>query len=97
MERKIAAILKTWKESSARLPLILQGARQVGKTFALLKFGKSYYRNVAYFNFENNPELHSVFARDISPAQILPQLMLFDYSGQCVQLFWSILYNPKRD
>jgi predicted AAA+ superfamily ATPase len=76
MERKIAAILKTWKDSSARLPLILQGARQVGKTFALLKFGKSHYRNVAYFNFENNPELHSVFDRDISPAHILPQLML---------------------
>ncbi|MCX6327522.1 MAG: ATP-binding protein [Bacteroidia bacterium] len=76
MERKIAIILKSWKESRARLPLILQGSRQVGKTFALLQFGKSHYRNVAYFNFENNPELHKVFARDISPAQLLPQLML---------------------
>lgn len=76
MERKIDKLLKTWKESRSRLPLILQGARQVGKTFTLLQFGKTSYRNVAYFNFENNPELSMIFARDISPAQLLPQLML---------------------
>jgi len=76
MERKIDKLLKTWKESRSRLPLILQGARQVGKTFTLLQFGKTNYQNVAYFNFENNPELNMIFAKDISPAQLLPQLML---------------------
>jgi predicted AAA+ superfamily ATPase len=76
MERKIDKLLKTWKESRSRLPLILQGARQVGKTFTLLQFGKKNYQNVAYFNFENSPELNMVFAKDISPEQLLPQLML---------------------
>jgi len=76
MERKVNIFLKSWKDSRSRLPLILQGARQVGKTFSLLQFGKANYQNVAYFNFENNPELNRVFAKDISPDQLLPQLML---------------------
>lgn len=76
MERKINKTLHIWKKSNTRLPLILQGARQVGKTFTLLQFGKDNYRNVAYFNFESNPELHAVFERDITPATLLPQLML---------------------
>lgn len=76
MERKIDKLLKNWKDSRNRLPLILQGARQVGKTFTLLQFGKKNYRNVAYFNFENNPELNMIFAKDISAEQLLPQLML---------------------
>jgi len=76
MERKISKTLHIWKKSTTRQPLILQGARQVGKTFTLLQFGKDNYRNVAYFNFESNPELHAVFEKDITPATLLPQLML---------------------
>lgn len=76
MERKISKTLHVWKKSTTRHPLILQGARQVGKTFSLLQFGKDNYRNVAYFNFESNPELHAVFEKDITPATLLPQLML---------------------
>ena len=52
MERKVTSYLLDWKSSPYRKPLILQGARQVGKTYILLEFGKKYYENVAYFNFE---------------------------------------------
>ena len=76
MERKISTTLINWKNSTNRLPLILQGARQVGKTFTLLNFGKSNYHNIAYFNFENNPDLHTLFLGDISPERLIPRLAL---------------------
>ena len=82
MERKISKILKEWKASKSRLPLLLHGARQVGKTYTLLQFGKSDFQNVVYLNFENNTELQKVFAGDISPKQLLPQLQLI--AGQSI-------------
>ena len=50
MYRKIMEYLEEWKESPHRKPLILQGARQVGKTYSVLEFGRNHYENVAYFN-----------------------------------------------
>ena len=58
MYRKIMDFLLSWKASEHRKPLILQGARQVGKTYSLLAFGRTQYENVAYFNFETNPRLN---------------------------------------
>ncbi len=55
MYRKIMGFLEAWKENEHRKPLILQGARQVGKTYSILEFGRIHYENVAYFNFETNP------------------------------------------
>ena len=52
MYRKITTFLEQWKESEHRKPLILQGARQVGKTYSVLEFGRTHYDNVVYFNFE---------------------------------------------
>jgi hypothetical protein len=77
MERKIEKKLVNWKNSSSRLPLILQGARQVGKTYSLLQFGRKYYKNTAYFNFESSNELHDIFDRDLSPSRILRELSAF--------------------
>lgn len=57
MKRKIMDYLVSWKNSPHRKPLIIQGARQVGKTYTLLEFGREYYENVAYFNFETTPKL----------------------------------------
>lgn len=67
MYRKIMGFLKEWKESEHRKPLILQGARQVGKTYSILEFGRTDYENVAYFNFETNPKLGDTFEENISP------------------------------
>lgn len=77
MERKIEKKLVNWKNSSSRLPLILQGARQVGKTYSLLQFGRKYYKNTVYFNFESSSELHGIFDRDLSPFRILKELSAF--------------------
>ena len=74
MERKIDKRLILWKQSIGRMPLIVTGARQVGKTYTILSFGKVHYRNIAYFNFESNSELHQIFERDLSPARIIREL-----------------------
>jgi len=77
MERKIEKQLLDWKNRQNHLPLILQGTRQVGKTYSLLKFGKSYFKNVAYFNFENSTELQHIFDRDLSPLRIIRELSAY--------------------
>jgi predicted AAA+ superfamily ATPase len=59
------------------LPLILQGARQVGKTYSLLQFGRQHYKNTAYFNFESSNELHAIFDQDLSPSRILRELSAY--------------------
>ena len=74
MYRKIIEFLESWKESKYRKPLILQGARQVGKTYSMLEFGRRYYENVAYFNFETNPKLIETFSESISPDYLIPML-----------------------
>jgi predicted AAA+ superfamily ATPase len=55
MERKIAEYLLTWKNKPDKLPLLLQGARQVGKTYTLLSFGKQYYKT-SLISAWRNPE-----------------------------------------
>lgn len=74
MYRKIMSFLKTWKASKHRKPLLLQGARQVGKTYSILEFGRTNYENVAYFNFETNPKLNETFEENISPNYLIPIL-----------------------
>ena len=82
MYRKITEYLKQWKADPHRKPLILQGARQVGKTYSILEFGRTQYENVAYFNFETNPKLTETFAEDISPSYLLP--ILSHIAGQTI-------------
>ncbi len=82
MERKIVAYLKKWKDSPERMPLIIHGARQVGKTYTALSFGKEYYKNTAYFNFEDNIEIGNIFKRDLNPERIVKELSA--KSGQTI-------------
>ena len=82
MQRKIMSYLESWKKSPHRKPLILQGARQVGKTYSVLEFGRLYYENVAYFNFETNPKLNETFEENISPAYLIP--ILSHIAGQTI-------------
>ena len=74
MYRKVSEYLKQWKESKYRKPLIIQGARQVGKTYAILEFGRQHYDNVAYFNFQTSESLAATFDEDIRPSYLLPIL-----------------------
>ncbi len=82
MYRKIMDYLEEWKKSEHRKPLILQGARQVGKTYSILEFGRINYENVAYFNFETNPRLNETFAENISPDYLIP--ILSHIAGQTI-------------
>jgi hypothetical protein len=97
---------ETWKESPHRKPLILQGARQVGKTFSILEFGRTHYDNVAYFNFETNPKLNKTFGENISPDYLIPilshiagktivrekTLIVFDEVQLCERALTSLKY-----
>ncbi len=82
MYRKIMGFLEAWKENGHRKPLILQGARQVGKTYSILEFGRTHYENVAYFNFETNPRLNETFEENISPDYLIP--ILSHIAGQTI-------------
>lgn len=83
MERLILNDLLKWKNSRHRKPLILKGVRQVGKTWILREFGKRYYENVAYFNFDENEEYKQFFETTKDVERILQNLMLA--SGQRIQ------------
>ncbi|MFZ7142733.1 ATP-binding protein [Avibacterium avium] len=64
MKRTILQALEKWKAKTNRKPLIIQGARQVGKTWAMKYFGKHYFSKVAYVNFDNNPRMKTLFSSD---------------------------------
>ena len=82
MERKIVKKMLEWKQSPDRKPLIIQGARQVGKTYTILTFGKQYYKSCVYFNFEDNKELGAIFDRDLNPERLIKELTV--KSGQSI-------------
>ena len=71
MYRKLIEQLKKWKDKKDRLPLILKGARQVGKTWLLQEFGKECFEDVLYINFENESNVSSLFEGTIEPNRII--------------------------
>ena len=77
MKREIINDLIKWKESKNRKPLIIHGARQVGKTYIVKEFGKLYYDNLIYVNFETNKELSSQIEGSIDALYIINKLELF--------------------
>src|SRR5660397_121887 len=79
MKRKILDELLAWKntadgEQSNRLPVLIYGARQVGKTHSMVEFGEKYYRNQVYINFERMQNIAGYFEGDIAPKVIIPIL-----------------------
>lgn len=76
MERLITQQLLKWKNSKHRKPLILQGVHKVGKTWILKEFGNKHYKNVAYFNFDENEEYKQFFETTKDVNRILQNLML---------------------
>ncbi len=77
MQRIIQAQLKRWQTQAPRKPLLLRGARQVGKTYALKNFGASAFPRYHYLNFEEMPQLAKFFQTDLQPKRILNELGLF--------------------
>lgn len=99
MERLIIKKLLAWKNSKYRKPLILKGVRQVGKTWLLKEFGKRYYENTAYFNFDENEEYKQFFETTKDVERILQNLTLA--SGQKITpestliIFDEVQESPK--
>jgi len=106
MERKIEQELILWKNSTSRQPLVLHGARQVGKTYIVKKFANEHYNNFVYLNFEANSRLQAVFENDLSPSRILLEvsvmmgvkinehttLLFFDEIQACERALTSLKY-----
>ena len=82
MERKIEKFYLKWKRDIIRKPLIIYGPKQIGKTFSVLKFGKKEYKNVVYFNTENNQQLLELFTKERSTDKIILNLSLI--SGETI-------------
>ena len=76
MERKIEKIILEWKNSSRRMPLIIKGARQIGKTYTALMIGKKYYKNTVYFNMEDSQEIVNIFEKDFDTERIITELSI---------------------
>ncbi len=76
MERLLFADLIKWKEKKNRKPLIIQGARQVGKTWIMKEFGKRCFQTVIYINFDNNPRMKNVFEEDFDVKRIISALKI---------------------
>ena len=71
MERLLFKELQDWKQSNSRKPLIIQGARQVGKTWLMKEFGKKEFQNVVYLNFESSSRLKELFTSDFDIQRII--------------------------
>ena len=82
MERKIVSFFQKWKNDLIRKPLVVSGSRQIGKTFTVLEFGKNEYKNVVYFNAENNLRLVEVFKQEKSVDKIIVNLSVL--SGETI-------------
>ena len=74
MRRKIYDDLSVWKEKKNRMPLILNGARQVGKTYILKLFGREEYDSFVYINLETNGRVRSLFEEGLTPQKIIEQM-----------------------
>jgi predicted AAA+ superfamily ATPase len=110
MERKIEYRLEKWGKSSKRQPLIVQGSRQVGKTYSVIAFGKKHFGNILYLNFESNNELQKVFERDLSPLRVIRELsvitgepvnekstlLFFDEVQSCSRALTSLKYFAEE-
>lgn len=74
MFRKIYQSLKSWEEKNTKEPLLVIGARQIGKTWILKHFCENTYKDYIYLNFESNTDLLSIFKHNLDPESIIPQL-----------------------
>jgi hypothetical protein len=99
MERDIYKLLQDWKGSSRRKPLVLNGARQVGKTYSLKHFGKTSYKNTVYLNFEKDERLIQFFEGTIDPKELIKTLSIYKeveiIPNETLIIFDEIQNSPK--
>lgn len=110
MKRDIYSHLQSWKNDPNRKPLILRGARQVGKTYILKEFGEQNYARTVYLNFELQPKLKNLFETNLDPVRIIrdisllmdqqiePQntLIFFDEIQECPNALTALKYFQEQ-
>lgn len=110
MKRTLYQNLLDWKSSLRRKPLLLQGARQVGKTWLINEFGRKEYKEYIYLNFEQTPNLKSLFGGELSPHKIIENiglwlgkkinsehtLICFDEIQNCQEAITSLKYFQEK-
>ena len=108
MQRELLQSLIKWKKNDDRKPLIIRGARQVGKTWLMKEFGNKQYKNIAYVNFETALSLHHIFESGFeveklimalkieTGADIIPgeTLIILDEIQECEAAITSLKYSP---
>ncbi len=99
MKRNAIRALEAWKDDPERKPLVLRGARQVGKTWLMKEFARTAYRSFVYFNFDEDDEIRSVFEANKNPQRIVELLSLIAgkkiLPGETLILFDEIQECPK--
>ena len=102
--------LVAWKSSDERKPMVLKGARQVGKTWLMKEFGKNYYKSFVYFNFDEEDELKSIFETNKNPQRIiellsmiagekihpLDTLVIFDEVQECPEALNALKFFKEK-
>lgn len=110
MKRNAILKLVQWKNSPERKPMVLRGARQVGKTWLMKEFGQNYYDNYVYFNFDEEDELKSIFETNKNPNRIIellsmisdekiePEktLIIFDEIQECPEALNTLKYFKEK-
>jgi len=110
LKRNAIEDLVKWKSAEERKPMVLKGARQVGKTWLMKEFGRNYYENYVYFNFDEEDELKSIFNTNknpqriiellsmISGTKILPgeTLIIFDEIQECPEALNTLKYFKEK-
>lgn len=110
MKRNALEFLIRWKSSEDRKPMVLKGARQVGKTWLMKEFGRSAYDSFVYFNFDEEEELKSIFEANKNPQRIvellsliagekiLPEktLIIFDEIQECPPALNTLKYFKEK-
>lgn len=110
MKRNAILKLVQWKNSPERKPMVLRGARQVGKTWLMKEFGQNYYDNYVYFNLDEEDELKSIFETNKNPNRIIellsmisdkkiePEktLIIFDEIQECPEALNTLKYFKEK-
>lgn len=110
MKRTAMEKLVAWKSSDERKPMVLKGARQVGKTWLMKEFGKNYYKSFVYFNFDEEDELKSIFETNKNPQRIIELLsmiagekiypedtmIIFDEVQECPEALNALKYFKEK-
>ena len=110
MKRNAIENLKKWRDDPERKPMVLRGARQVGKTWLMKEFGRTCYENYVYFNFDEEDELKSIFADSKNPTRIIEllsmlsgkkiipgkTLIIFDEIQECSEALNALKYFREK-